>query len=301
MKNYTRTLIRDIKAAARIGHIESLWAAIDHLAQTPEVKGNHPLNDAFINQVIVPVAQALSGPRVSKTALQPLLTHPKTAIRAVAFSALALRYLHNTNGTILNDLTVLAKEPRQEVRAAVVTACQLSGTETQENLNDLITHWLNESSPRLQGVAVRLLPELPAGMAIQKLEQLTETELPTDPEIRSALVTTINQIGKSGSGSQAIALLKQWADRPETFYWVISRCLANSWAAEHPDEALQILTRLAKETGPKKKTRNALQTLAHNGGTQLVRQTIQSWMDSDHPNLKAAGEDAYLKLIKPNE
>jgi len=301
MKNYTRTLIRDIKAAAMIGHIESLWAAIDHLAETPEVKGNHPLNDAFLNQVVVPVAQALSGPRVSKTALQPLLTHPKTAIRAVAFSALALRFLKNTNGTTLNELKVLAKEPRQEVREAVVTACQLAGPNAQEKSIELIASWLDDSSPRLQGIAIRLLPNLPAGMAFQKLAQLTEAELPANPEIRSALITTINQLGKSGSSAQAVKLLLQWADRPETFYWVITRCLANSWAAEHTEESLQILTRLAKETGPKKKIRNALQTLAHNGGKELVHQTIQSWIDSGHPNLKAAGEDASLKLINPNE
>ena len=298
MKNYTRTLVRDIKAAAQIGHIESLWAAVDGLAQVPEVKGNHPLNDSFIVQVIVPAAQALSGPRVSRSALIPLVTHDKTAIRAVASSAMVLHFLKGINGTSLADLRMLAKEPRQEVREAVVQVCQQAATSHPEKLSELVTAWQTESSPRLQSIAIRLMPGLPKEEAAHTLKQLAKIELPADPEIRTALEQTINQLGQNKADADAIQILQLWSETPETFYWVIARCLAKGWAAAYPDEAMPILTRLAAEKGPKKKIRNALQSFQHHGASATVLETIQAWQTSEDANLRLAGEDAFNKLIE---
>lgn len=301
MKNYTRTLLRDIKAAAQIGHIESLWAAMDGLAQMPEVKGNHPLNDSFIAQVLLPVAQALSGPRVSRSALLPLVNHEKTAIRATASSAMALRFLKNINGTSLQDLQMLAKEPRPEVRETMILACQQITSEHPKKLGELISAWQTDSSPRLQSIAIRLMPNLPKAEAARTLELLTQTELPNNPEVRPALEQTINQLGQNGADAEAIQILQLWSQTPETFYWVITRCLAKSWAAAYPNEAMQILTRLAAERGPKKKIRNALQAFQHHGAYDLVLETIQSWKVSDNPNLQQAGEDATEKLIQSSQ
>ena len=50
MKPELRTLITDIKAAARIGHAESLWLALDGLLDLPEVAGNPQMSEAFITQ-----------------------------------------------------------------------------------------------------------------------------------------------------------------------------------------------------------------------------------------------------------
>jgi len=301
MKNYTRTLVRDIKAAARIGHIESLWVAIDSLAQIPEVKGNHPLNETFLNQVILPTAQALSGPRVSKPALQPLLNSSLTAIRAVGSSALALRFLKKVNHTTLKDLRIIAKEPRKEVREAVVLACEQIAPDHPDKLTELVNGWLGQDSPRLQGIAIRLLPNLPLPQAIKKLSSLSDASLPKDPEIRAALARTVNTIGRRGAAEEVIRILRLWVDTPEDYFWVITRCLAKGWAADYPQEAMEILTILAEEKGPKKKIRDTLQAFSHNVAAALVRETILSWMNAEHPNLRAAGEDAYQALIEPEE
>lgn len=300
MKGYTRTLVRDIKAAARIGHIESLWVAMDSLAEIPEVKGNHPLSETFLHQVILPVAQALSGPRVSKPAIQPLLTHPKTGIRAASASALALRFLKG-NGTTLKDLQALSKEPRKEVREAVALACQQAAPDHPDTLNELVEAWLGDSSPRLQAIAIRLLSGLPSAQAVKRLKQLSGANLPNDPEVRASMAEAVNALGQAGSGEEAVGILRLWADEPETFYWPITQCLAKGWAADYPKDAMEILTILARVKGPKKKIRNALQAFLHNGVSVLVRQTIQAWQSSDNPDLSAAGEDAYMKLIQPTE
>ena len=298
MKKNTRTLVRDIKAAAQIGHIESIWMAMDTLAQVPEVKGNHPLSDSFIIQVILPTAQALSSKRVSKSALIPLLNHEKAAIRAAASSALALSYLKNFNGISLKDLQTLEKEPRKEVREATILACQQAAVDYPEKTNELVNAWLAKTSPRLQSIAIRLLSDLPKTQAVDMLEQIGRSELPKDPEVRASLAKTIDQLAHAGEGDEAIRILQLWSQHLDSSYWVVTRCLAKNWAVESPTEAMQILTRLAEEKGAKKKIRNALQTFWHNGASDVVQETIETWRTSDNPNLHEAGEDAHEKLIQ---
>ena len=43
MNSQIREIITDIKGAARIGHAESLWAALEGLLNLPQVSGNPPI------------------------------------------------------------------------------------------------------------------------------------------------------------------------------------------------------------------------------------------------------------------
>ena len=292
MKIDTRTLLRDIQAAARIGHIESLWAALEGLLDIPQMAGNHQLDESFIRKVIVPVGEALARPMVTATALQPLINHELAGLRAVGGAALALRYLKGINGTALKDLKRLGQDPRQDVRTALVLAFNASPDTSPQKLGAVIDAWLAESSPRLKTVALSLLPALPPEETLSRLQGLDGRSLSAEPEVRRALFEAVDSLGKNEMGEQALALLADWAQDAETYYWVIARCLAKSWAAAFPEKSLAILTTLAAQQGPKKKIRTALQAIQTHGADQQVRQTVQQWQAAENKNLQEAGNNA---------
>ena len=137
MKTNLRTILRDIQAAARIGHIESLWAALEGLNALPQVAGNHPMDETFLNQVILPVGEAVAGARVNAAGLRPLSSHPNASLRAIAAAALMEQYLKGINGASLKDLTTLTQDPRQDVRLAISLAAARGSELTPEKLVEL--------------------------------------------------------------------------------------------------------------------------------------------------------------------
>ena len=62
MNSQIREIITDIKGAARIGHAESLWAALEGLLNLPQVSGNPPMAAAFIEKAVLPIGKALASP-----------------------------------------------------------------------------------------------------------------------------------------------------------------------------------------------------------------------------------------------
>ena len=125
MKADLRALLRDIKAAARIGHTESVWAALDGVLDYPQISGNHLIDDTFLKQVVLPVGQNLAQPLLNQITLRPLITHTHAGMRAIAGVALAERYLKGLHGNGLKELSLLAQDPRPDVREAILLACTM--------------------------------------------------------------------------------------------------------------------------------------------------------------------------------
>ena len=92
MKTDIRTLITDIKAAARIGHAESLWVALDGILDFPEVAGNPQMSEAFIKRAILTIGEALAQPRLSANLIRPLGNEPFAALRAITATASPCRF-----------------------------------------------------------------------------------------------------------------------------------------------------------------------------------------------------------------
>jgi hypothetical protein len=88
MRAEVRSLLADFKAAARIGHPESLGLALDGLRALPEIAANQALPESFLDQVILPVGQVLVSPLLPSASLRPLLDDPLAGVRAVAAVAL---------------------------------------------------------------------------------------------------------------------------------------------------------------------------------------------------------------------
>ena len=295
MKTDLRTLLRDIQAAARIGHPESVWAALEEVLEYPQIAGNHHLDDAFLRQVVLPVGQALAHPLLQQAALRPLITHPLAGMRAIAGAALAERYLKGMNGTGLKDLGQLAQDPRQDVRQAVLLACALPKSSAPDKQTEIFESWLVQPSPRLQGLALQLLPYLPDKTVFAQLPKLEDYSPPQEPGVRRALSEAVSKLGQGEYGSQVFVLLSAWAENPDRYYWVITRSLSRSWAASHPNESLAILTHLAEIKGGRKKILNALKALQSHGAKTEVQDTLQQWRTSDQPQLQSAAQKAEEK------
>ncbi len=295
MKADLNTILRDIKAAARIGHTESVWTALDNLQGFPQIAGNHQLDGAFLKRVIIPVGQALAHPLLNPNVLRPLISHENTGIRAVAGAALAERYLKGLPGTRLKDLQQMAKDLRQEVREAILLACAQPSTPAPEKQAEIFQTWLSHSSPQLQGLALQLLSSLPESLILEQLPRLEGYDLPQKPEVRQALAEAVTKLGQGENGLQVLAILSVWAENPERYYWVITRSLSRSWAARFPEETLAILTHLAAVEGGRKKILGTLKALQRHGANEAVQAALEAWRLSDNPRLRAAAQKADKK------
>jgi len=300
MKPDLHTILRDLKAAARIGHIESVWAALEGILAYPQISGNHFLDESFIKQVILPVGQTLAQPLMNPVALRPLIAHSHAGVRAIAGAALAEGFLKGVNGKGLRELTALAQDPRQDVRDAVLLACALPASQAPKKQIEIYQSWLTHSSPRLQGLALQLLPYLPEDAILQQIDQLKDFVPPKEPGARRSLAEAIAILGRGTHGPEILSILSGWAEDPEQFDWVITRSLSRSWAAAYPQQSLAILTRLAAAEGGRKKIISALKALQRHGAKDEVQAVLQAWFSSSQPKLQSAARKAE-KRLNPSE
>jgi hypothetical protein len=296
MRTDLYSLLIDIRAAARIGHAESLWVALDGLFDLPEVAGNPPMRPAFIREAILPIGEELGTPRITAAMLRPLAQHDHAAIRAIAAAAYASRYLSNEQSKA-NDLAALGRDPRKDVRQALVFALGQAGKEYPDRLEGLAERWLAEDSPRLQAVALLLLPSLAevnpgAGMGL-----LSDFQPTSDPEVRTALVECLVELAQ-GEADAVLALLKSWGADSGNNLWVICKTLSRSWAASHADDSLEILSQLAAQQGPDKAILKALKAMERHGEDQAVTQAVERWKQDSNPNLRALAEQVMEKSRK---
>jgi len=294
MKSEFHILLRDIQAAARIGHPDSLYAALDGLLDLPQFSGNHPIPETTLQQIILPIGRALARPRINAATLRPLTNHSHAVFRATAAAALTLQYLQGINGTTLKDLTALAQDPRDDVREAIRIALVHHPEDDAQMLDTLYETWLASSSLRLQTLALGILPQLQETAILEKLQQLRELSLAPNPEFRKLLANTLSQLAAGLYPNEVLELLANWAAQAEPDIWLIGHCLSKSWAAAYPQQALALLKTLAAHVGPNKQIRKALLNLYQYGAQAEVMAAVQAWKGSENPQLSAAGRDEKL-------
>lgn len=295
MKTEIRTLLRDIQAAARIGHTESLWAALEGLGSLPQVAGNHPMNENFLRQVILPVGRAVAGVR-QKTALTPLIVHDNAALRAVAAAALTEQYLLGNNGTSMSELRTLSQDPRKDVRDAILmTLSEASLSQDpviRERISALYTGWQGSSSPRSQALAYQMLPYLPPEEMLARLNELALAEASLKSEVKKSLASMLAILAGKDQAQPVLDLLHSWAAGPEPEVGLICRTLSYPWAAGRAQAALHVLQTMAAVTGPKKRLHKTLLSLYQSGAEHQVTNALTAWQNLGDPNLRAASQDA---------
>lgn len=257
-KSQINTFLNDLKAAARLGHPESVDMALDGLRAFPVVAANDPLGDGFIAQVVLPAGKILS--KLPSADLRPLLDTHQTALRAIAGVALAQRFAlgKDSNPKILQSP---AKDPRPEVRTAFGQTLKEAGEAHPERLLPLAEAWLVAPSARLRSTALAFSPALGQDI-LQSLETFKDEE---HPEVRAALVEALQALAQRDLAEPVLELLNLWGAEPHPNAWVITRTISGSWAASYPQAVTSILKNLHKKYGDRKSITNAINALHRHG------------------------------------
>jgi len=249
MSPHLRELLTDLKAAALIGHPDSLQSALDGVRGTDD--------EELPPSALLPLGRALT-PLTAKT-LKPLLGDPDPAIRALSAVAMAERYLRSKDIN-LKDLYAPANDPNPEVRAALARALIEFTPPQPEKLTPLIEAWLPVDSTgvpdhklRTTHIALLLLPHLSVSPS-HLFPLLSPLDSVEDHAFRAALVTCLNTLAEKNPpvyplSAPILDLLSQWAARPEPNVWLITHVLSASWAQNHREEAARILNELAVQAG----------------------------------------------------
>lgn len=286
MKHDYRVILTDVKAAARIGHADSLWLALDGLIELPEVAGNPLLSENFLSQAVLPIGHALAQSRLNNATLRPLADQPQAALRAIAATALITRYL-NGGATTLEQLSRLGQDSRKDVRQGLVLAAQTAG-EQPELLMELIVAWLAAPSPRKQSVALQLLPTLAANDPGKAIRLIEDFKISSDAEVRAEVVEVLVWIANQGQGHKVIEVLNTLTNPDKTAQWVVAKTLARPWTAKYPEAAMDILGDLSRQAGPQKLVYKAILAISQQGAAEAVQTTIEKWQASRDPKLQAA-------------
>jgi hypothetical protein len=297
MRADLHSLHTDIKAAARIGHAESLWVALDGLFDLPEVAGNPPMRPAFIREAILPIGKTLASPRVSAPMLQPLARHDHAAIRALAAAAYVNRHFSDEKDT-RELLAVHGRDPRKDVRLALVLALKQAGKENSDKLAGLIHDWIEGDSPRLQAVALQLLPSLAEDKPDVSMAYLSAFQPSGDPEVRTSLVDCLVELAQGDLAENVLTVLAEWTEGSRNNLWVIGKTLSRSWVVPHATRSLEILTRIVEQHGPEKRIMKTLKAMERHGAEEAIAEAIAMWQQASNPNLVALAEEMTRKAGK---
>lgn len=220
MKNTPRSLLRDIKAAVRLGSPEAVNTALDRLLTFPGVAANARMDEAFIGKVILPLGEALTP--LTAAQLRALAEHPLAARRAVGAVSLAYRFL--ADGEITpRDLRRFARDSRPDVRAALAQALSLRGAENSQKLFNLGEIWLQDQSPKVRSTALTFLPVFAESRGESLLALLSPLLADSDREVRAALADALTALGRAGLTEPVLDLLARQEAEPNPNSWVIRR------------------------------------------------------------------------------
>ncbi|MCH7480976.1 MAG: hypothetical protein IIC79_06255 [Chloroflexi bacterium] len=289
MNSHTRTVLTDLKAAVRIGHPESIQAALDGLRALPEVSSNQTLHEDFVSKAIVPMGIILSTPRLPFAIITSLEGDALAAIRAVAAAAYAVRYVEDES-TAVDDLARWSNEPRAEVRAAFRLGILHSVDQRPRRALSLVSFCLASESPRLRQLGLQIIAGLPEEHCAAVIPILSSLNSESDPDINTDLVNAMNALANKGYAMDIISLLNDWIHADKYRSWVVTRTLSSSWAAEEPQAALGILRQLALQNGAHKQIVSALRALIRHGAEEIVQDELTRWREDSDENLRAIAD-----------
>jgi hypothetical protein len=286
-----RAINTDLKAAVRIGHPESIQAALDGLRALPEVASNQTLSHDFLTKALLPLGEVLSNPRLPIDIIKSLVHDSSAALRALAAAAYSLRYLHS-GGITPDELKRLANDSRADVRTSLVIGLTHLEAEHQEKVTALLSDWLNSDLTRLQQAALQLIAGLPPNDNEEILPILAPLGSSSHPDTNADLVTALNHLAQDGQAQGVLSLMADWAQEPEPNTWVITRALSASWAMGEVESALNILRQLGLQNAPPKQIAQALQALMRHGAGEVVQGELTRWRKDDDENLRAIADKA---------
>ena len=289
MNSHIRAIITDLKAAVRIGHPESIQAALDGLRALPEVSSNQALHEDFVSKAIVPMGIILSTPQLPFAIITSLESDALAAIRAVAAAAYAVRYVVDES-TAVEDLARWSNEPRAEVRAAFRLGILHSVDQRPERALSLVSFCLASDSPRLQQLGLQIVAGFPEEHCAEVIPMLSSLNSELDPDINTDLVNAMNALANNRYAEGILSTLSDWIQANKYSAWVVTRTLSSSWAAQEPQAVLGILRQLALHNGAHKQIVSALRALIRHGAEEIVQDELTRWREDSDENLRAIAD-----------
>ncbi len=266
--------LQDVRLAARWGQAEALDAALDGLRAEPAIRANRRLSPEMVHQALVPAGRALAVASVPASYLRALARSPYAAYRAVAAAAWAQRYAQGRAS--LAVLEPLAKDPREEVRAALLAVLR---TAPQKARQALVRTWLTPGprprSPRLIALAWDLAPDAlpPAEVWERALVWAARDEA---GDLAPALASALQAAARQDPALAWERLEQAWAMAllPPP---LLARVLGGAWAARRPDAALRLLRELYWRYGRRRWLTQALQALQRHADLADVEALLRTW------------------------
>ena len=289
MKSAIRAVITDLKAAARIGHPDSIQAALDSLRALPQVSSNQTLSDEFISKAILPMGIIIAKSRLSIDLITSLADDPLTALRALSAAAFAVRYLEDDSISV-EDLTRWMNESRAEVLAALRYGILHSVEKQPERVLSLVSLCLASDSPHLLQIGLRFVVSLPVEQCAGVIPMLSSLNSDSDPDINSDLADALNALANKGFTMDIMSILSEWTRAKTGSLWVITRTLSSSWAAGEPQTALGILRQFVLQNGAHKQIISALRALIRQGAEEAVQVELARWRKEGDENLQAVAK-----------
>lgn len=274
MKPHIREILADIKAAVRIGHADSIEAALEQVRKLPD--------ELLPPAMLVPLGRALHPLPAHK--LRPYQEDDDPAVRALAGVALAERWL-KFEDVAVEDLNRGAGDPNPEVGQAVAgcladLASAATPGQILSPIIQLASKWITSPNSNTILAGLKLFPSTLVNHVASATEQQKIYELfqplylATEHEVREMLVSCLNTIASVKPARHGdvvvLELLSDWAQRPEPNVWLITQVLSASWALNHKVKAITILQRLSAQAGL----------------TRPIIRAIARFQDSDSPTIE---------------
>ncbi len=257
MKSQYREILADIRAAIMLSHPDALYLALDGMRELPEIAGNQKLSNTVQNQLVLPAGKLLSNQNVLTVYLQNLASDRLTGLRAVAASALLLKYLSGDDDA-KTYLYILASGRRDSIRHTLSLTAHQSFKSNPERLIYLAELWLAESgapkiSPeiasRLKCTALFFLRATSELSPKRSLLTVAPFSTVDSPEVNAALVKLLSALAQASIPQEVLDLLGQWTEESPPNDWVICKVLSERWVSAYPEEAFLVLDKLEMKTG----------------------------------------------------
>ncbi|MBN1231562.1 MAG: hypothetical protein JXA19_06845 [Anaerolineales bacterium] len=240
-----KSILIDIKAALRIGHLESLESAVVQISALPEVQGNQEIGVSFLNKELFPLAEVLVAPKIDPDHLYMLSYDPLAAIRGVALAALTIRYFE-VKDIDEKEIISAAHDPRKEVRELVSMAFQKYG-QPPESIS-IVKEILSSTSPAAQECGLSLIPALIKTQPPKETFALILSAKLLDTfEVRAGLAENLIQSANEVPAELVLELLQTtlndsvFRGHPITSPWVVKKVLSAKWAEPHQELVHQLL------------------------------------------------------------
>ncbi len=275
-------LTRDVLAAAQLGE-ETVLAALDPLLELPSLESARAQRDlARLGRLL--------GETATSSLLETLAGHPQPSLRYLAAWALPASWTSASPEVVEALASDRSAAIREGLRRALL--------ELPADLRwPLVRAWIGSQRPRLEQLAVALVPPQPAAEALAALKGPAAAP---DPDLRAGALESLQRIAEVDPAA-TLGALRSWATlQGAPACWTVARALSRPPLVHRLEAAMGILGSLAQNGQGDRVCAHqlvvALRALARRHGAPTVREALRGWQGSPEPGLRRLAQRAVARL-----